>query len=134
MRHIEGVSQTASEQNWAWIWAASSTLLVVCFLCFAVWMILRESRKRSDADREVSLAQIRTLDKAIALLSTKDPLAFQAVQAMGYSQQYDDFNPSMEAEMVRIHDRDGERGSIEEDLDAQERAALGDIFPGLTVP
>ena len=97
-------------------------------------MILRESRKRSDADREVSLAQMRTIDKAIALLSTKDPLAFQAVQAMDFASQYDDFNPSMEAEMERIHERDGERGSVEGDLNADERAALGDLFPGLGQP
>jgi hypothetical protein len=94
-------------------------------------MLLRESRKKSDADREVTLAQNATLDKAIALLSTKDPLAFQAVQAMDLTRQYDDFNPSMEAEMARIHDRDGERGSVEGELDAEERAALGDLFPGL---
>ena len=97
-------------------------------------MILRESRKRSDADREVSLAQIKTLDKAIALLATKDPLSFQAVQAMGFASQYDDFNPSVEAEVERIHDRDGERGSVEGDLNADERAALGDLFPGLAQP
>ena len=120
-----------SSTIWAGIFFVSSILLIAGFLSFAVWMILRESRKKSDADREVSLAQNATLDKAIALLSTKDPLAFQAVQAMGFGQQYDDFNPSMEAEMVRIHDRDGERGSVEEDVNAEERAALSDLFPGI---
>jgi hypothetical protein len=71
------------------------------------------------------------MDKMATLLSTKDPLAFQAVQAMGYSPQYDDFNPSMEAETERIHERDGERGSVEEELNAEERAALSDLFPGI---
>jgi hypothetical protein len=97
-------------------------------------MFLRASTRRSEVDREVSLAQVKLLDKAFTLLSTKDPLAFQAVQAMGYTQQYDDFNPSVEAETERIHDRDGERGSVEGDLNAEERAALGDLFPGLSVP
>jgi hypothetical protein len=94
-------------------------------------MILRESRRRSEADSAVALAQVAALDKAMTLLSTKDPLAFQAVQAMGWPQQYDDFNPSLEAETERIHDRDGERGSVEGELNAEERAAFDDIFPGL---
>jgi hypothetical protein len=121
-----------SSTIWAGIFLVSSTLLSAGFLSLVLWMLLRESRKKSDADREVALAQNATLDKAIALLSTKDPLAFQAVQAMGWPSQYDDFNPSMEAEQVRIHDRDGERGSVEEDMNAEERAALGDLFPGIS--
>ena len=120
-----------SSTIWAGIFLVSSTLLSGGFLACVLWMLLRESRKKSDADREVALAQTALLDKALALLSTKDPLAFQAVQAMGYPSQYDDFNPSVEAETERIHERDGERGSVEEDLNAYERAALGDIFPGL---
>jgi hypothetical protein len=97
-------------------------------------MFLKASTRRSEVDREVSLAQVKALDKAMTLLATKDPLAFQAVQAMGWPQQYDDFNPSVEAETDRIHARDGERGSVEEELNAEERAAFGDIFPGISVP
>jgi hypothetical protein len=129
--HIaEGLSMASSPLPDV-VWLTLSVTLIGLLLFSLTWLILRESKKRSDADREVSLAQVALLDKMATLLSTKDPLAFQAVQAMGYPSQYDDFNPSVEAETARIHERDGERGSVEEELNAEERAALGDLFPGL---
>lgn len=52
----------------------------------------------------VSAKQAELLDKTIALVSTKDPLAYQAVQAMnGYTTQYHEpYDPSDEAEIERM--------------------------------
>lgn len=59
------------------------------------------------------------LDKAIALVGTSDPLAFQAVQAMSPEAEYDGqapYDPSDEGEIAR--------------LNAMGRIAQEDIYSG----
>lgn len=80
----------------------------------------------------MSLAQVALLDKLTGILASKDPLAFQAIQAMNGVIQYDDdYSPSEEAEARRIRLRDGEEQNPEEDMNEQELAFLSDIQPGL---
>lgn len=52
--------------------------------------------------------QAELVDKAMALVGTADPIAYQQVQVMGTPSGYDDseqFDPSDEAELARIHGR-----------------------------
>jgi hypothetical protein len=68
------------------------------------------------------------LDKTVTLLSARDPLSYQQIQAMNGVVQYDEWHdPSDEAEIRRMRDRDGDRG---EDLNEHERDFLDDILPG----
>jgi len=76
----------------------------------------------------VGLAQIELLDKTVTLLAARDPLAYQQIQAMNGVVQYDEWHdPSDEAEIRRMRERDGDRG---DDLNDYERDVLGEIFPG----
>jgi hypothetical protein len=93
--------------------------------------ISRGIEASANAQRDVRLAEVKVLDKVVALLSVKDPLSFQQIQAMGLSQQYDaDYDPSDEGEIRRIHERLGERDDTEEQMTDAERAFLDDFFPG----
>jgi hypothetical protein len=87
------------------------------------------------AASQQTLAHVHTLDvleRTITLLSVKDPISYQQIQAMHSAPGYDVlYDPSDEAEADRIHARDGERGDVEGDLNERERAFLGDVFPGL---
>lgn len=79
--------------------------------------------------------QLRVIDKLTTLLSTKDPLAFQAVQAMQYQHGYsvpDDeiYDPSDEAENRRLEYREQ---SERDELNGTERDAYDAIF-GIHVP
>lgn len=71
---------------------------------------------------------VALLDKAIGLLSTKDPLAFQQVQVMSDPSAYDDvdYDPSDEAEIQRINARSDGLTDLES-LDAEERAFLDSL-------
>ena len=53
---------------------------------------------------QVNESQTKLLDKAIAILSTKEPMAFQALQVMNQHGQYTDdrYDPSDEAEVDRL--------------------------------
>jgi hypothetical protein len=105
-------------------------LATLCLLLTA-WVVW-ESQKtnRTFAEKSSRLvetvlladdARARLLDKAIGLIATKDPLAFQAVQVMnqqgaGYTERYD---PSDEAELARY----GEAQEGDLDVDDRDRAA-----------
>jgi uncharacterized membrane protein YccC len=88
-------------------------VLGICSLLLVAWAIWRMSRMQealSEALATVVTAttaadgnRTKLLDKSIALLSVKDPLAYQAVQVMeqatSYNQPYD---PSDEADLERL--------------------------------
>jgi hypothetical protein len=78
------------------------------------WVVTREATKAQRATSELAAgtvakvvetheSQTKLLDKAIALLSAKSPLEFQAVQAMslGYTEG-ERYDPSDEAEIDRM--------------------------------
>lgn len=96
----------------------------------ALWF-LRALKNQATYQRDARLKEIAMVDKAIALLSVKDPIAFQAVQAMDLQDQYTShYDPSDEGEISRIHEREGERDGIEEQMNDDDREFLDDIFPG----
>lgn len=66
------------------------------------------------------------LDKALGLVATNDPLAFQAIQAMGQPSAYNEptYDPSDEAEFARLESMG--RG-VGEDLSGEELGLLSDI-------
>lgn len=73
--------------------------------------------------------QAQLLDKAIGLLATKDPLAFQQVQVMGTPSGYDDadtFDPSEEAELERIAARNQDLAEQGDGVNAFEESLLAD--------
>jgi hypothetical protein len=68
------------------------------------------------------------LDKAIGLLATKDPLAFQQVQVMTAS-GYDDnttYDPSEEAEIERIAARNPDLAERGDEVNGYEESFLSD--------
>lgn len=80
------------------------------------WLMSRESAKAQTTAAELAAgtvakvvetyeSQTQLLDKAIAILSTKDPMAFQALQVMNTQGLYTDgdrYDPSDEAEVDRL--------------------------------
>ena len=130
-------------------------LIVLALLCLIllVWLVLTFLSKRRVekilAQREAfwmdrmaterlswltQLSQLQSgplalVDKAMALVGTSDPLSFQQVQAMSPSTGYDerDFDPSEEAEMERIRERESALVSREDDLNGIELDALSEL-------
>lgn len=68
-----------------------------------VWLLKTLKSLQSDlAGNNDSL--IKVLDKTLVLLSTKDPLAFQAIQAMDQPPiPVADYNPNAEEEMEEVN-------------------------------
>lgn len=109
--------------------------MLASFATLALWLIPRAIGKglqaQAEANRDVRLAEVKALDKVIALLAVKDPLSYQQVQAMDLSPQYTvDYDPSDEGEIRRIHERLGDLDDHEERMTDAERSFLDDIFPG----
>jgi hypothetical protein len=105
-------------------------LLIVSLLSFVVLLIvstlfvlmLRQLQKQHASELE---RVHRLLDKAVVMLSTKDPLAFQNVQFMDgsrYDSAQEAFDPSEEAEIGRINARMNPSAG-EDALNGPERAA-----------
>jgi hypothetical protein len=102
--------------------------LSLSLTAWAVWqscktqqLVSERASRLVEAVLEADDSRARLLDKAIVLLSTKDPLAYQAVQVMnqqgaGYTERYD---PSDDAELARF----GEAQEGDLDVDDRERAA-----------
>jgi hypothetical protein len=69
------------------------------------------------------------VDKAMALVGSADPLAFQQVQAMsipsGYS-DFDNFDPSDDGEIKRIKQRNP--SLVEDDLNGFEESFIADVL------
>jgi len=71
------------------------------------------------------------VDKSISLVRAAGPWEYQQIQVMQNPAVYDEvYDPSPEAEARRIADRQNALDEHEEALNAQERAAFGDLFPG----
>lgn len=106
------------------------------------WLLLRQQRITAEllkaqaaalvaSQRQVQLKQLEVVDKAVALVRAADPWQYQAIQAMQYQVPYDaDYDPSPEAEARRIAERDSAVDDMEGEMNADERAVFGDLFPG----
>ena len=117
------------------IFTVSALLLVVGLL---TWLLIREKSQSAKAleQQAVTLrgAQLRQLDiieKAFSQLRAADPWQYQAIQSMAAPALYDtEYDPSEEADARRIADRNNTKEDLEETLNAEESAAIDDIFPG----
>lgn len=91
---------------------------------FLTKLLKRATEQESSQTKELSIL----LDKALTMLGTKDPLAYQQVQAMSTPSAYDgvDYDPSDEGEVQRIRSRSGALQE-EEDLNAEEQELLNDL-------
>src|SRR5690606_11162774 len=74
---------------WLFLVLLGTMLLTILALTYLLWLTLQEFRRTTQEFRKmgtdrktVELAQTKLLSKAVTLLSTKEPLAFQAVEAM----------------------------------------------------
>lgn len=71
------------------------------------------------------------MDKSITMIRAAGPWEYQQVQAMMPTSLYDEvYDPSPEAEARRIADRRNGLDKMEEELNAEEEAIIGDLFPG----
>lgn len=90
------------------IFLAISTLLVLALTIHLLTKAQIRSAELADAAVakvvQVNESQTKLLDKTIAILSTKEPMAFQAMQVMNDHGQYTDgrYDPSDEAEVERL--------------------------------
>lgn len=117
-----------------------SAFLIVGLMAFAlIWMSRRQQKAteglleaQAQAFREVQLRQIETIDKAFAQLRSSDPWQYQSIMAMqNPASVYDEvYDPSDEAEIRRIADRNGKAQEYEEALDGEAAEILSDLFPG----
>lgn len=81
--------------------------------------------------KDVMLRQIDLNEKAFAQLRSSDPWQYQAIQSMTQTALYDtEYDPSEEADARRIAERNNTKEELEETLNAEESAALDDLFPG----
>ena len=102
------------------MWLTGSVLLLSTLL--VTWLLLERHRSQKNTTQilvKVIEDQDDLIDKLTVLLSTKDPLAFQAVQAMGM--QY----PQSEQPVLTTAE-----DTTEEGLDGFESSALRDIIGG----
>lgn len=134
-----------------------SIFMIVLVLCLAVliFLILRQqSRERQEMmttshsfllsmsttlEANLSLAiqqqtlqlqeQAKLVDKAMGLVATTDPIAFQQVQAMSIPSGYDEssFDPSDQAEMERIEERNPNLGMQGDDLNGLTQDTLREL-------
>lgn len=76
--------------------------------------------------------QLGLLEKAFAQLRATNAWEYQAIMSMnGVPSEYTDgYDPSPEAEAMRIADRNNTKDELNESLTAAEEAVLGDLFPG----
>lgn len=81
--------------------------------------------------KSVLLRQLDLNEKAFAQLRASDPWQYQAIQSMTQTALYDtEYDPSEEADARRIAERNNTKEELEETLNAEESAALDDLFPG----
>jgi hypothetical protein len=144
------------ENYWIWSIASSAclTALAIALILLSYrqhqrwqWRMLRMQAQSMKESRQFSLQMakhqlelsrqsavllaepLRLVDKAMALLSTTDPLVFQQVQVMGTPSEYDDFDkfdPSDEGELKRIDERSG-KSYQEDDVNGFESSFLTDL-------
>lgn len=84
-----------------------------------------------ETNKEVQLAQVELLSKLSSLLAAKDPMAFQAIQAMdkGYNPEPELENEETEEEMLaRLALEQYPLGKEDESLDDDERRIINDAL------
>lgn len=81
-----------------------------------------QSQRLLTNSHRLTLSQLLSLsDKLSGLLASREPLAFQAIQAMTTPSSdvgFDQFDPSEEGELQRIRDRGGIKAEDEPDGEA----------------
>lgn len=89
------------------------------------------AREQLDVSAELQSSQLGLLEKAFAQLRATNAWEYQAIMSMnplpGYDEAYD---PSPEAEALRIAERQNKKDELDEALTAEEESVLGDLFPG----
>lgn len=125
----------------SWL-AFTALLLLFTVLLVILWLLLRQSREqqrqyhlllRQQSQQESRRVETlltssrQLLDKALGLVATNDPLAFQAIQAMTQASGYDEpeYDPSDDAEFQRLKDM----GRVNEGdgLNGEELDILSDV-------
>lgn len=84
----------------------------------------------SETHLQTMKLQATLLDKALALVATSDPVAFQQVQVMGTPTSSDDgevYDPSDEGEIARIALRNQYLSEQGDDVNAFEHSLIGDL-------
>lgn len=144
------------ESYWIWSIGLSVCLTALVILTMLLgyrqhqkwqWRMLRMQAQSMKESRQFSLQMARhqlelsqqsvsllaeplkLVDKAMALVGTADPLAYQQVQAMSTPSEYDDFDkfdPSDEGELARIERRSGSTPQ-EDDVNGFESSFLTDL-------
>lgn len=89
------------------------------------------AREQINASIELQGTQLGLLEKAFAQLRATNAWEYQSIMAMNAS-GYDEttYDPSPEAEALRIAERQNKKDELDEALTAEEESALDDIFPG----
>lgn len=103
-------------------------MLLILLAVLLIWVLPRLLHN----GQEAQLKQLDLLQESIRMLKAGDVWTYQGITAATEPYAYDEFyDPSPEAEALRIADRDNRVDELEEELNGQQIAALGDIFPGL---
>jgi hypothetical protein len=84
-----------------------STVVVVVLVLMVKWQRQQEERQTEGLKllNQNNRGQLELLDKTVALLASRDTLAYQQIQVMGASSGYDDaqaYDPSDAGEIERI--------------------------------
>jgi len=87
-----------------WQWLQTSLLIVLLILLVGSCLILWNLTQLLKRDQTVK-ALIELVDKQSALLASRTPLDYQAIQAQQAVTEYQDFDPSDEGELARINRR-----------------------------
>lgn len=123
------------------IWlVASISLVFLLTLSVILWLLFKFQSRMLGMQQQQSIQSLTlqgqnqhdlvvALDKAMALIASRDALTFQQLQMMNGA-SYDDttekYDPSDEGEYARIHGKNPDLAE-EGDLNAYERDIIGDI-------
>lgn len=93
--------------------------------------VVKQSQQVSSSSAETQAQQLDLLEKAFAQLRATNAWEYQAIMSMNGGPAYDEqYDPSPEAEAMRIAERQNAKDDLNESLSAAEEAVLGDLFPG----
>ena len=107
------------------VWLSFVSLLIGSMIWFACFLLLKFLKPMQTELTQSVTALVTLTDKAMGLLSSKDPMTFQAIQAMGTSSLYpeEDYDPSDRGEFDRL----GLESMEEEALNGDEESALAEL-------
>lgn len=122
------------------LWIVLAVLLIACLVLTVLWMsrqnreivnsyrsmLEQQSQNETQRTNLILTSNRQLLDKALGLVATNDPLAFQAIQAMTSPTGYDEpqYDPSDEAELARLREMHRDLG---DDLNGDELDLLSDV-------